>query len=527
MNWGHIALVFRKEMLDLGRDRKTLLFMVLLPIVVIPGLRWVMNQFVETGVKRLTEDTSTIAVIGGENGAGLVDLIDALAEFDGGPASLAGIDDPLLAQGLQNIVTGDEFVDAMLTAGALEEMEEEQKDRLGSARFLQTVPFAPRDPELAEWFEDGTPEFLADAQRLRLIASARTLRGLESTEPADLLRRGPELLADQKRLEMLDSAGQAQVDLEVAALDRLALEIGEAAEAGDYHALFVLHRGFDEALQQDGTARYTLLFDDTRDRSAAARRKLGRFLDKLDTGVVRARVVGHALERSVLDPFRGAELDLGRGRNILANFLPYVVLMMCFLGAIYPAIDLGAGEKERGTLETLLVTPASRLDFVVGKFLMITVSAAIASLLNVLSLVGSAKLGLLASSDVLGSIAFDPLAVVVSMVLMLPVAALFASVLLAVSIYAKSFKEAQSYSTPINFAILIPAFASFIPGVELTRSLALAPLVSVSLALKEAWSGIFQWDCLAIILVSSAIYAALALAFCTRWFQREEVLFRT
>jgi sodium transport system permease protein len=124
-------------------------------------------------------------------------------------------------------------------------------------------------------------------------------------------------------------------------------------------------------------------------------------------------------------------------------------------------------------------------------------------------------------------IRFEPMAVLVSALSMLPVAALFAAALLAISIFARTYKEAQSYTGPLQIAVIIPALVSFMPGIELTRSLALVPLVNVSLVLKEAWSGIFQWDCIAILLVSSAAYAAIMLAFCVRWFQREEVLFRT
>ncbi len=527
MSWRNISIIFRKELVDLLRDRKTLIFMVLLPVLVIPGMMWIMNRFVESGVKRLTEESSIIAVVGGDNAPAFIELLDRLADLGSDPGALAGIDEPLLTDGLNHMLTADELLDAMLLSGAIEGIGEEEQDRLGSARFLETVAYEPDGAALATAFGDGSTDFLRDARTLRLATSARSLRSLDDVDTLALFRRDATLVADRQRLEGMSAAERGEVEAQVALLDAIAAELSVAAQEGRYHAILVVHDGFLERLRADGTAHYSLLYDEAREKSAAARQKVDRFLERLGEGVVRARVENRALERGLLDPFAGAELNLGRGRNLLAILLPYMVLLMCFLGAIYPAIDLGAGEKERGTLETLLVTPAERLEFVLGKFGMITLAAMVATLLSVGSLVVSARLGLLSAPGMLGGIEYDPTAIAVSLILMVPVAALFAAVLLATSIYAKSFKEAQSYSTPINMAILLPALVSFVPGIELTIPLSFVPLVNVSLALKEAWAGIFKWDCLAVILASSAVYAGAALLFCSKWFQREEVLFRT
>ena len=108
-----------------------------------------------------------------------------------------------------------------------------------------------------------------------------------------------------------------------------------------------------------------------------------------------------------------------------------------------------------------------------------------------------------------------------------PLAAIFASVLLSVSIFAKSFKEAQAYFVPFNFVIIVPAFFSMIPGVELNLRLALIPVVNVSLAIKETLTGVYKWDCLAVIVLSTCALAAACVAFSAHWFKREEVLFRS
>ncbi len=517
MKLKNVRIIFLKELADIVRDRRTLGFMVLLPILFIPGIMWVLGKVIDSGEKRLREDVSILAVVGGEHAPSMVRLLDGL-ENASDPTFLAEVGDPLLAEGLMHILSPEETADAMMAAGSMD------TERLEGARFISTVDFDPVTEAGKELFAGGRPDFLADGARLRLLSSSQALDRMEQAELEDLT--DPALIADRQRLRNLPDAERASFEEDLAAFDVLKRELAAGLEARSFHALLVFHEGFGDALHGDGTAHYSVLYDEPQEKSSIARRKVVGFLDRLSEGLVRSRVVDHGLPGTVLDPFSSETVNVGRKRNVLALFLPYVVILMCFAGAIYPAIDLGAGEKERGTLETLLVTPAARTELVFGKFLVITLAALVASMLNIASLTVTMKLGLMAEAAVSG-LELDPKAILLSVVLMLPVAALFAAVLLAISIFAKSFKEAQSYTAPINMGIIVPAFFSMIPGIELTIPLALVPLVNVSLALKEAWAGIFQWDCLAVLVVSSAVYAGAALLFCVKWFQREEVLFRT
>lgn len=527
----NVLVIFRKELVDVTRDRRTLFFMVALPILIIPLLMWLMGKFVDAGVQRLQEEASVVAIVGSERAPALVELLGGLEQLGRDQSAFAAIRDPLLQRGLMNMLNADEAADVMLaTAEMNAQLDDDDLERLGSARFLRTTEFVPAG-EAASLFAAGTPTFLRDASRLRLVDTALEAAEAEAAGDGEDEDEAPELdprrLADRARLAQLSASERAALDTELAAYRTLRRAVTSGIEARDFHAVLVLHEGFAEALAGDGTARYTVLYDESQEKSQVAERKISRFLDRLSEGIVRARVTGHGLAGTVLDPFSPHDINVGRERSILAVLLPYVVLLMCFAGAIYPAIDLGAGEKERGTLETLLVTPAGRLELVLGKFLVVTLASFTAALLNIVSLSVSVQLGLIDIGGAGGSLALDGRAMALSFVLMLPVAALFAAVLMAVSIFAKSFKEAQSYTAPINMVVIVPAVVSFIPGVELTIPLALVPLVNVSLALKEAWAGIFQWDCLAVLIVSSLVYAGAALLFCAAWFQREEVLFRT
>ena len=121
----------------------------------------------------------------------------------------------------------------------------------------------------------------------------------------------------------------------------------------------------------------------------------------------------------------------------------------------------------------------------------------------------------------------DPLGVVAVLGMVLPMVVLFAAVLFTISLFAKSFKEAQSYVSPLIIVIIMPAAIGTLPGVELNARLALVPILNVSLASKELVSGVWHWNYLALIFGSTCTYAAVALALAVKMFNREDVIFRT
>jgi sodium transport system permease protein len=110
--------------------------------------------------------------------------------------------------------------------------------------------------------------------------------------------------------------------------------------------------------------------------------------------------------------------------------------------------------------------------------------------------------------------------------MVVPLAVLFSAALLAISLFAKSFKEAQSYLSPLTIVVFAPAIVAILPGVELNAGLSLVPILNTSLVCKEIVSGTYHWGFIALIFASSCIYAAAALWVAILLFQREDVLFR-
>ena len=240
-----------------------------------------------------------------------------------------------------------------------------------------------------------------------------------------------------------------------------------------------------------------------------------------------------SLERdAVVDPVVLKKLGIAEEREIwgerVGGMLPYLFIAFCFLGALYPAIDIAAGEKERGTLETLLLTPVRRSSLVLGKFLVVFTSGMTSSILCVISMAvwvglkGKNAAGELAR--MMG--AMQPVDFVMMGVILVPMAAVFACILLSLSIYAKNFKEAQSYIAPMQLLCILPAVIAMLPGVELNWKWAMVPVTNIALAIKELVKGTMDFGIVAMIFASTSVVALAALAFCVRWFQREEVLFR-
>lgn len=294
---------------------------------------------------------------------------------------------------------------------------------------------------------------------------------------------------------------------------------------------------FDAALARGDPAEVCIYNYAGEFRSEFASVNLLGFFGNLRDKTVRQRLQTHGVSPQVLEPFDIVQQNVAPPTKVSGNavggFIPYIVIILCMLGAIYPATDLTAGEKERGTMETILCSPVSRTDLVLGKFFTVFTASLATVVLSLLSMGATFQFAkyLLATSlppQFKGlTLTFDPAGVAGVFLLLLPVAAMFSAVLLAVSLYARSFREAQSYTGPLMIVILLPVIAGILPGVELNTRLALVPLVNVSLACKEVMAGMWHWPYILLIFGSSCVYAAAALMWAVWLFKREEVLFRT
>jgi ABC-2 type transport system permease protein/sodium transport system permease protein len=210
--------------------------------------------------------------------------------------------------------------------------------------------------------------------------------------------------------------------------------------------------------------------------------------------------------------------------TLLAAVVPLILIMMTITGAVYPAIDLTAGERERGTLEVLVAAPIPRLSVLFAKYVAVLTVATLTAAVNLTTmlvtlgvtgmgaaLLGNQDLGWVRLAEVFG--------------LLLLFAAFFSAVLLALTSFARSFKEAQAYLIPLMLAALTPGMIGVMPGVELKGFLVVVPLVNVVLLARDLIAGHVAAFTATVVVVTTLLYALAALAVAARVFGAEAVLY--
>jgi len=301
---------------------------------------------------------------------------------------------------------------------------------------------------------------------------------------------------------------------------------------GQIDGALLIPENYQEKLDNNDQAIIQILYKGS-DSFKSVNRRLIPIIEKLDSEIVAKRLKFLNLTPATFDAIRVDKIDLSTAQETIGirvgGYLPYFFILFGFMGAMYPGIDLGVGEKERGTLETILSTPTKRIQIVLGKFLLVMSSAILTSIISILGIFFVAKLFSDLPTIFMEAITnmFSLKILFVLFTLILPISVLFAAVILSISIYAKSFKEAQSMLAPLNLLIFIPAFFGLLPGIDLNIKTALIPIMNVALATKEVLAGTINPLLLAEVYISLLILAGISLLFCVKWFQREETLFRT
>ncbi|MFI5403285.1 MAG: ABC transporter permease subunit/CPBP intramembrane protease [Planctomycetota bacterium] len=297
----------------------------------------------------------------------------------------------------------------------------------------------------------------------------------------------------------------------------------------------VFREGFAGLLKQEKQAKAVLLFDPTDDASKVALEKVrGAFVKFQEE--CREELLRHFPEdaerlRFAQAPVEKKEIEVAssaqKGAYSFAPLLGMLIVIMALTGAFYPAVDLAAGEKERGTLETLLVAPVTRTEIVLGKFAAVWVIAVVTALLNlvVMGLTFSKVAGMIGGGTVAFSLSVGAAATVCA--ILIPTAALFGAVALALSSFATSYKEGQHYMSPLFLVATPLAMVGLLPNIEINYVLAAIPVSNVVLLVKAMLLGTDATGPALVAFGAMAFYAALALGFAVAVFRREAVLFRS
>ena len=326
--------------------------------------------------------------------------------------------------------------------------------------------------------------------------------------------------------EMLAKRGDVRL------VDNISVEHGKVLVRSDsLDVLLVLDPGFDEQVATLGAGKVALIHKTT-NGSSIEKRRARDLLEEYEKTLRAERFEALSLDVAIIETIDVSEQNLASTKERLAGelggMLPYLIIIFCFTGSMYPAIDLAAGEKERGTLETLLTAPAGRLEILLGKFGVVVLTGIATALISLLGIYIGIRQSPEIPAEVLDAILgmLEVRSIVLLLSLLLPLTVFFASILLSLSIFAKSFKEAQSTITPLMILIIVPAFIGLMPGMTLNAKTALIPILNVSLATQSIIAGTISTALLAEVYASLVALAALSMWGCTWIFGREGTIFR-
>lgn len=289
----------------------------------------------------------------------------------------------------------------------------------------------------------------------------------------------------------------------------------------------IISEDFDTQVAQGATGELTLFYNGSSARDTIISRGITKTISAYRRSIVDERLAAVGKDQSILRPTNLKTKNINAKRKSIGftvgGIIPMFFVMFCFMGAMYPSIDLFTGEKERGTIETLLVLPANRFQLLIGKLLVIIVSGVISGLLTFvgfyLFLLLNPGIPFITNVISLESIFWI-------MLMMIPLTTFFGGVLIPISIYARSFKEAQSLLQPLVIIIILPLIVAIFPSFELNLKTALIPIFNVGVACKAIVDGSYALGHLVLVYVSLFTLAGVGVLVAKRWFGDERNIFR-
>jgi sodium transport system permease protein len=282
-----------------------------------------------------------------------------------------------------------------------------------------------------------------------------------------------------------------------------------------------------------GMVAVTILFDESQAASVVARQRLAELVGSYSVLVTEGRLRARGLSRRDLAPIEVKEHNVADERRLggvlLAGLLPFFISVWAVLGGQHAALDLGAGEKERRTLEALLVSPPTRWQLSAGKFLAVTVASLVAVMMvfvtTLITLRLGAAWGLAELKRTAVAISVGPAILLIFVATLL--VAFLSAVQLALSFYARGVREAQQYFTPVYLFFSLPAMAApFLEGWEKAWTTYLIPGLNATFVFRELLLGHLSWSALALTAASTTVYAVIALASAVWLLGREPLVLR-
>ena len=534
MSWKNIKLVFLREVRDQLRDRRTLFMITILPVLLYPMLGLGIVEMMLT----FSEQQRVVVILNADDLPTEPALLDEngirKSWFEGGEADTEKL--------------------LVLT------------ERAASREYTASPEAAKSDAAVAGADSKG----LTEGPKTVGTTATRKLRRGEKTD--EELLSAAHMLAEQfERMKELTTTSPAPVDTKsqhasssndiaetkskeaelVATQNQISEQFGDSG----FQVLIIVPKGYGQAMEamqneirtspDAATGKIAtrvppilVVRNSADDKSMVAFGRVQKALNSWEDSVRKHSFEKASLPLELQHPARLSWIEVAREEQVSASvwskLFPALLVIMALTGAFYPAIDLGAGEKERGTMETLLISPAKRVELVLGKFLTIMLFSVATAVLNLMSmgLTGQQMASVMGAGVVnTVSLEFPGLSPLMWMVVLLvPLSALFSALCLALATFARSTKEGQYYLTPLLMVVMGLTMFCLSPAVEMTPLYSILPVVNVTLLLKALLLNAANSGHLAVyavpVLISSLGYSMLALWWAIELYNSEDVLFR-
>lgn len=285
---------------------------------------------------------------------------------------------------------------------------------------------------------------------------------------------------------------------------------------------------------KDGKVKYEAYYLSSVENSSYAAGIVMDALDELKEDMTKQIITKQGMDvQAILEPIAYERQDIASSEqsigNIIGSILPFMLVISLLMGTIYPAIDTTAGERERGTLETILTLPVTNRQLIISKFITVAVIGMVSAFLNILSM-GVIILYMYQMLDMqtdMGSFdlaKFIP-AIFVCILSVFAFSLFISAVTMCVTSFAKSYKEANNYITPLMLIVMFVGYIGFIPNIELTQTIAMLPVANICLLIKNMMAFKIDYGAIAVVLSSNVAYAVIAILFLSKIYDSEAILF--
>lgn len=462
---GRIKRMCLKELRETLRDRRTLVTLILMPLLVYPLLSLALQRLI---------------------------------------LSSAGPSHPEYLVGVR---TDEEYLwlgETLGLAAHLRQSDIYRPLRINRKNSRDSASFMGKHP--AEWrvmmIEDGATNFLTEGKVDLTISINRLSSSRDEDETDEKLLAEPTAKKKSANGTSKESIGQESIPIDPEAVTGL---------RRDTEQLKPISYQFLVSFREDDSMSENALYE---------LRNMLQTVNDYQASLMRARFGGSNFAPVDLI---ATSIDVKSSyKASLAAVIPLVLVLMTITGAVYPAIDLTAGERERGTMEALIATPVPKFALLFSKYVAVLVVAILTASANLVAMFVTLNVGGLGKA-LLGDAGFPLLSILQVFPLLIIFSAFFSAILLALCCVAKSFKEAQAYLIPVMLLSLGPGVLSLLPNIQLTTMMATIPIVNMILLARDTLSGGFEWVPALIAIVSTICYAICMMMVASMLFGRNAI----